>query len=41
MALTISLIVVAMIALAVLELRAFWTLGERADRRRRPPRQSP
>jgi hypothetical protein len=40
MALTISLIVVAMIALAVLELRAFWTLGERAHRRRRLPRQS-
>lgn len=38
MALTISLMVAAMIALAVLELWAFWALGERADRRRRASR---
>jgi hypothetical protein len=38
MALTISLMVAAMIALAVLELWAFWALGERADPRLRASR---
>jgi len=35
MAITITLITAAMIALATFELWLFWTLGERADARRR------
>ena len=40
MVLTIALILVAMIALAALELYLFWKLGERDDRRRRPATQN-
>ena len=39
MALTIALILAAMIALSALELYLFWKLGERDDRRRRSPRE--
>lgn len=38
---TIALVVVVTVALAALELWAFWALGERDDRRRQPPRPAP
>jgi hypothetical protein len=37
----IALVIVATVALAALELWVFWTLGERDDRRHRPPRPAP
>jgi hypothetical protein len=37
----IALVIVATVALATLELWVFWTLGERDDRRPRPPRPAP
>jgi hypothetical protein len=41
MTISIGVVVVATFALAAVEVGVFWVLGERDDRRRRPPRPAP